>query len=342
MSSSTNKTNHGQQCQPFHSHSHSHHAPSSNEKLKRSSGGGSANGNGNGSGVGSGGGGTRDQPTIKVEHFPSSPSHNHDRSVSNSRRNSPSGSSSSSRRGSDTKEGRNQSRKNVGKSSPVSDEGGSRGRGRNQHKLGESSLGLDLQMNLQVRRKSSPCIGGLQSASLLLSNRLSGSSSPSRYKSPKDLRPQISPTIPTPHGTSSSSSAHHQHYHQRRRLSSPPNFEPRYGSGLGSCDCGLGECASGGASSGSNHSSGHGSLSQLAISGLNCSSTDMREHTLRSGHQQIQTLYAANNVTYPESISINMCNAPDDSTVQCDCGHINCPLCNLMMNLELTDPNVLK
>ena len=85
------------------------------------------------------------------------------------------------------------------------------------------------------------------------------------------------------------------------------------------------------------------SLHQLYISGLNTSSTDMRsEHTVRSGHQEIQTLYAANNVTYPDSISINLVNAPDNSTVQCDCGHINCPLCNLMMNLELTDPSLLK
>lgn len=341
MSSLNHKADSGHQCPP--SHSHSLHAQPSKEKLKRSSGDQNSTGNGTSSRGGGAGGGNRDQPTIKVEHFSSSPSRNRDRSVSNSRRNSPAGSNSSSRRGSDTKDGKNHSRKNAAKSSPVSDDGGGRGhgRGRDHHKFGESSLGLDLQLNLQVRRKSSPCIGGLQSSNLLLSNRLSGSSSPSRYKSPKELRPQISPTVPTPH--SSSSSAHHQHYHQRRRLSSPPNFtEPRYGAGQGNCDCGLAECASGGASSGSNHSSGHGSLSQLAISGLNCSSTDMREHTLRSGHQQIQTLYAANNVTYPESISINMCNAPDDSTVQCDCGHINCPLCNLMMNLELTDPNVLK
>ena len=37
-------------------------------------------------------------------------------------------------------------------------------------------------------------------------------------------------------------------------------------------------------------------------------------------------------------MSINLVNAPDNSLVQCDCGHINCPMCNLMMNLELTEP----
>ncbi len=72
------------------------------------------------------------------------------------------------------------------------------------------------------------------------------------------------------------------------------------------------------------------------------SSTDIRENTVRSGHQHIGTLYAPNNVTYPpERVSINLVNAPDDSTLQCDCGHINCPLCNLMMNLEMTDPALL-
>jgi len=65
-------------------------------------------------------------------------------------------------------------------------------------------------------------------------------------------------------------------------------------------------------------------------------STDVRENTVRSGHAEIGTLYAANDVTYPpERVSVNLVNAPEDSLLQCDCGHINCPLCNLLMNLEL-------
>ena len=53
------------------------------------------------------------------------------------------------------------------------------------------------------------------------------------------------------------------------------------------------------------------SLHQLYISGLNTSSTDIRgDHIVRSGHQEIQTLFAANNVNYPDSISINLVNAP--------------------------------
>lgn len=88
-------------------------------------------------------------------------------------------------------------------------------------------------------------------------------------------------------------------------------------------------------------SSSSGSLQKLNISGLNPSSSDMRVNTVISGHQNIGTLFGPNSMTHPESISINMLNAPGDSTVQCDCGHINCPLCNLMMNLELTDPTRL-
>ena len=75
---------------------------------------------------------------------------------------------------------------------------------------------------------------------------------------------------------------------------------------------------------------------------IKTSSTDLRENTVISGHQEIRTLYEANNVVYPESVCVNLMNAPGNSTTQCDCGHINCPFCNLMMNLELTDPSVLK
>jgi len=45
-------------------------------------------------------------------------------------------------------------------------------------------------------------------------------------------------------------------------------------------------------------------------------STDVRENTVISGHQEIQTLFAANNVVYPDSISVNSMNAPGNSTVQ--------------------------
>lgn len=38
---------------------------------------------------------------------------------------------------------------------------------------------------------------------------------------------------------------------------------------------------------------------------------------------------------------INSMNAPNQSTTQCDCGDDSCPFCNLMLNMEMTDPNML-
>lgn len=60
-----------------------------------------------------------------------------------------------------------------------------------------------------------------------------------------------------------------------------------------------------------------------------------------SGHQELNTLFASNDtVTAP--ITVNVCNAPNNSTVQCGCENINCPFCNLMMSIEKTDPSVLQ
>jgi len=42
----------------------------------------------------------------------------------------------------------------------------------------------------------------------------------------------------------------------------------------------------------------------------------MRENTVISGHQEIQTLFAPNNVVYPDYISVNLMNAPGNSTIQ--------------------------
>ena len=42
--------------------------------------------------------------------------------------------------------------------------------------------------------------------------------------------------------------------------------------------------------------------------------------------------------TLSQITSINIVNAPNDSLVQCGCGHIDCPMCNLMLNLKLTEP----
>ena len=62
---------------------------------------------------------------------------------------------------------------------------------------------------------------------------------------------------------------------------------------------------------------------------------------IRSGHSELNTLYATNDQqTGP--ITVNLCNAPNNSTLQCGCENINCPFCNLMLSIEGTDPTVLQ
>ena len=62
---------------------------------------------------------------------------------------------------------------------------------------------------------------------------------------------------------------------------------------------------------------------------------------IRSGHHELNTLYASNDVvTGP--VMVNVCNAPNNSTMQCGCENINCPFCNLMLSIEKTDPTVLQ
>ena len=41
-------------------------------------------------------------------------------------------------------------------------------------------------------------------------------------------------------------------------------------------------------------------------------------------------------------LTVNLINAPNDSTLQCGCENINCPFCNLMLSIEGTDPTVLQ
>lgn len=43
----------------------------------------------------------------------------------------------------------------------------------------------------------------------------------------------------------------------------------------------------------------------------------------------------------PTHHQINYMNAPDNSTTQCDCGDDSCPFCNLLLNMEMTDPTML-
>lgn len=38
-------------------------------------------------------------------------------------------------------------------------------------------------------------------------------------------------------------------------------------------------------------------------------------------------------------MTVNLINAPNNSTLQCGCENINCPFCNLMMSIGNTELN---
>lgn len=207
----------------------------------------------------------------------------------------------------------------------------------------ENSMLASIRPNLHLRRKSMPAITGLDTFAL---SRIAESAAAASEAEAATSSTQVKKR-------QSHSQLFVTESIANRRLSSPPALEKDvfYFNHMAQAytkqhhknhrknrqsydDCWDQDQAGSGSSS-------TGSLQKLNISGLNPSSSDMRVNTVISGHQNIGTLFGPNSMTHPESISINMLNAPGDSTVQCDCGHINCPLCNLMMNLELTDPTRL-
>ena len=48
-----------------------------------------------------------------------------------------------------------------------------------------------------------------------------------------------------------------------------------------------------------------------------------------SGYPGFETVYARNESTVlRQAVTVNVVNAPNDSTLQCGCENINCPLCN--------------
>lgn len=102
--------------------------------------------------------------------------------------------------------------------------------------------------------------------------------------------------------------------------------------------------ARGGKAGGSHKSPGlvaSQSQSTNSASGAIMNPQGASESIIRSGHYEINTLYASNDVvTGP--LTVNVCNAPNNSTMQCGCENINCPFCNLMLSIERTDPTVLQ
>ncbi|QQP37047.1 Uncharacterized protein FKW44_022342 [Caligus rogercresseyi] len=63
---------------------------------------------------------------------------------------------------------------------------------------------------------------------------------------------------------------------------------------------------------------------------------------VRSGHLEFQSMYASNDCGITGPVTVNVVNAPNNSTMQCGCENINCPFCNLMLSIEKTDPTVLQ
>ncbi|CAB4058310.1 unnamed protein product [Lepeophtheirus salmonis] len=63
---------------------------------------------------------------------------------------------------------------------------------------------------------------------------------------------------------------------------------------------------------------------------------------IRSGHLEYNTMYASNDCGLTGPVTVNVVNAPNNSTMQCGCENINCPFCNLMLSIEKTDPTVLQ
>jgi len=84
------------------------------------------------------------------------------------------------------------------------------------------------------------------------------------------------------------------------------------------------------------------SFNRLALGSLNDSSGDLdltNGIAIRSGHKEIERIFSSeeDNESERKSFQLNQLNCPNLSTVQCGCGLINCPCCNLMMNLEMTE-----
>jgi len=65
------------------------------------------------------------------------------------------------------------------------------------------------------------------------------------------------------------------------------------------------------------------------------------EDIVRSGHMDYNTLYASNDQETGD-LTVNLINAPNDSTLQCGCENINCPFCNLMMSIGSSDTTILQ
>lgn len=71
--------------------------------------------------------------------------------------------------------------------------------------------------------------------------------------------------------------------------------------------------------------------------------SDKKHLSRKTSQMDMPTVVAAAYLQQPEmqQQEINYMNAPNQSTTQCDCGDDSCQFCNLLLNMEMTDPNML-
>jgi len=81
-------------------------------------------------------------------------------------------------------------------------------------------------------------------------------------------------------------------------------------------------------------------LNKLTLSSLSNSSGDLEQpvgSAIKSGHKEIERIFSREEDSEElEEFCLNDLNCPNSSTVQCGCGLISCPCCNLLMNLQMT------
>ena len=56
---------------------------------------------------------------------------------------------------------------------------------------------------------------------------------------------------------------------------------------------------------------------------------------MRSGHIEVDSLYGSGDGN--KGLTVNAMNAPNNSTMQCGCENIDCPFCNQMMSIQMSD-----
>lgn len=67
-----------------------------------------------------------------------------------------------------------------------------------------------------------------------------------------------------------------------------------------------------------------------------------RYNLITGGYYSKKSLEAYSSLSVGEELAPKRKIFNSNFYFQCHCGHINCPCCNLLINLEITDPNILQ